>query len=270
MTVFVTGATGQLGGRVARRLIDIGTDIVVAVVRTPEKAEALAQAGAEVRRFDYDDPATMVQAMAGCDTIVLVPTFVAVESGAKRVLHAGFMSTGLECSFTVNPFLLYAESAVRQSGLEWTILRDGLYLDPFAEWVPEIVEMGRIPYPCADGKVAYISRNDIAASIAAAAAGEGHGGKLYALTGALSQDFDEIAETVSRVTGADVRYDPMSEEEFVKLCVETGMPDYIPAALGTLYRNLADGFLDEATSHVEELTGKPAESVEDYLRRTLA
>ena len=68
----------------------------------------------------------------------------AKEVGVQRVLFSSLSTAKLTSRFLIAPFLLYAESKLRLSGLEWTILRNGMYLDPVAEWLPELVELGDI------------------------------------------------------------------------------------------------------------------------------
>ncbi len=281
--IFVTGATGALGGRIADRLLDEGADIMIGA-RRPDIAEGLITSGAEPRRFDYDDPVTMVSALKGAETVVLVPTFApnahrvrqhdnalaaAREAGVRRVLFVSFLATSLDSVFIVSPFMLFAEAATRQSGMSWTILRDGLYLDPLAEWMPEIIRMGRIPYPAGSGRLAYVSRDDMARAIAAAALKPEHDGSVFRLTGEKPQDFAEIADIMSRLTGKPIRYDPASDEEFRDMCLEPGLPEYVPDALLSLYHAVAAGEFDFATGDIETLTGTPPESVVSYLERHL-
>ena len=279
--VFVTGSSGALGGRIASRLLDTNAH-VVAGARRLERIEQLKVRGAESRRFDYDDSALMRVAFEGCETAVLVPTFAPVvarvkqhfealkaarQAGVKRIVFVSFLPATLTSRFTVSPFMLFAEATVRQSGMDWVILRDGLYLDPLIDWVPEIVRMGRIPYPAGDGRVAYITRDDLARAIATAALSPEHDGETFQLTGPEAQDFSEIAAIIAEVTGKPVRYDPMEAEEFSEICREPGMPDYLPDALTSLYRAVAADEFDIVTNDVERLTGIVPESIRTYLSR---
>lgn len=279
--IFVSGSSGALGGRIAGHLLDAEAH-VVAGCRRPERVEQLAVHGAEVRRFDYDDSALMRVAFEGCSTVILVPTFAPVvervrqhysalkaarEAHVERVVFVSFLPTSLESHFTVSPFMLCAEAAVRQSGMDWVILRDGLYLDPLADWVPELVKMGRIPYPAGTGRVAYVTRDDLARAIAAVATSRDHDGQVFRLTGAQAQDFAEIAAVISEVTGAQVGYAPMGEGEFQELCRAPDQPDYLPEALASLYRAVSAGEFDLVTDDIERLTGTAPETLRSYLER---
>jgi len=188
----------------------------------------------------------------------------------ERIVHLGFQATSLETPFILAPYLLYAESKLRQSGLGWTILRNGLYADPLVDYAPKLVQTGRIPYPAGEGRISYISRDDLARSAAAASLDRSHTGKLYELTGPEALSIADLASILSRITGKEIRYDPASETEFLEMCREPGVPDYVPQALFSIYQGAARGDFDRTTNHVELLTGSPAEPLESYLKRNVA
>lgn len=80
MRTFVTGATGFIGGHVARQLVDAGHH-VVALVRSPEKAGALAAMGVEIAVGDVTDRASMVAPMRGADGVFHIAAWY--EVGAR-------------------------------------------------------------------------------------------------------------------------------------------------------------------------------------------
>src|SRR3989475_3778982 len=65
---FVTGATGFIGGRVTRQLVDAGHE-VVAIARNPERAKDLVSLGVDVRPGDITDPDSLRRPMAGVDGV---------------------------------------------------------------------------------------------------------------------------------------------------------------------------------------------------------
>jgi len=286
----VIGATGQLGRRVMRNLLDQGAAAgdLVASVRTPEKAGDLAEQGVQVRRADYDDPGSLRTAFQGTEVLVLIPSTARVEprivqhynalqaareAGVRRTVFASLVTAGfLDSKFHVTPFLLYAESKLRQSGMEWTILRNNMYLDPVAAWVPELVEMGRLPYPVKKGRVAYVSRDDLARATAAVCLNSGHVGKLYELTGPESLSMPQLAEIISRVTGRTVRFDSVTEAEYaaVSRAGEETVPEFLIEVLVSMYRAVDNGEFARATDAIERITGVAAETAEGYLGRTIA
>jgi NAD(P)H dehydrogenase (quinone) len=289
MAIHVMGAGGQLGRKVVQGLLDRGVAAgdLVCNVRSPDRVADLAEQGLTVRRADYDDPASMVEGFAGADALLLIPTFMpveprvvqhgnavaaAVEAGVGRLAFCSFGSGTPDSRFHVAPFMLYAESKTRLSGLPWTILRDGMYLDPIADWVPELIEMGRLPYPVQRGKVAYISRDDLGRAIAGALTDDGAVDQAFDLTGPEALSMERLAEIVSTVTGEIVVFDRITDEEYAQICRdgEEQIPDFLIPILTSLYHAVDNGEFGAVTDHVERLSGAPAEDAEGYLRRVLA
>jgi len=169
MKVGILGASGHLGSKTIEALLAGGARArdIAAIARHPGKLQSWAERGVDVRAGDYDIPDLLVTAFRDLDRLLLVPSTAmpgpriqqyenAIEaahrSGVPHLVHYGLLATAIECPFRISPFLVYAESALRTSGLEWTILRNGMYADPVVDWVPKIVEMGAIPYPTGDGR----------------------------------------------------------------------------------------------------------------------
>jgi NAD(P)H dehydrogenase (quinone) len=280
----IMGASGQLG----RKTLDaiLGRDTlprdVVALVRSPEKLADYTAHGVEIRWADYDDPASLMESFQGIDRILLIPSLAlpadrvrqydnaiaaAKKAQVDRLLHYGLVSTSLESPFAVTPFLLYAESAIRNSGLKWTILRNGLYADPIADWIPEIVKMGTIPYPTGEGRCGYVSRDDIARAGGAALTSEGHEGEIYNLTGPETLTTSDLCNTVSAVTGKTVTDSRATDEDYLAACARDQVPEFVANLLLTMYHAVRRGFMNVVTDDIETLTGTPAERFEDYLRR---
>ncbi len=243
--------------------------------------------GVTVHRADYEDPSSLAAAFRETEMLVIVPSIAPVEqrilqhfnaleaakdSGVKRVVFASLATAAITSSkFAVNPFFLYAESKLRLSGMDWTILRNNLYLDPIAEWVPELVEMGRFPYPVKEGRVAYVSRDDLARATAAVCLNRGHSGKVYELSGSVGLSMPEVAEIISRVTGRSVLFDSVTEQEYADVCRQGNeeVPGYLIEILITLYRAVDNCEFGNVTDHIERLTAAPPEDVESYLKRSL-
>ncbi len=290
MKINVMAATGQLGRKVVEALLDQGAapGEVIASARTPTKADDLAARGVTVRRADYEDRDTMRAAFAGTDVLALIPSTAPVEprilqhhdaleaareAGVQRVVFSSLSTAAFPASrFLVTPFLLYAESRLRLSGLDWTILRNGMYLDPIAGWTPELVEMGQLPYPVKQGRTAYICRDDLARATAAACLNSEHAGQIYELTGPEALSMPDLAAAVTRASGHRVRFDSVTEDAYAEVCRQGNeyVPEYLIDILISLYRAVDNHEFETVTDHVERLTGTPPEAAEDYLRRVLS
>lgn len=215
----VMSASGQLGGGVVRhlQLNGVGPSEIAALTRNPGKLAQFSDRGVAVRAADYSDPATMEQAFQDVETLVLIPPKSPVvarirehanaleaarNAGVGRTILLSVSSARPDSRSIIAPFYLYAESATRLSGMDWLILRMGLYVDPLADWAPELAESGRLPYPVKRGRVAYVVRNDVARATAAAALSPGTRGEILELTGPAANSMTELAADLSAATGA--------------------------------------------------------------------
>lgn len=149
------------------------------------------------------------------------------------------------------------------------MLRNGMYADPIADWVPSIVKMGTIPYPTGDGRCAYVTRDDIARAAAAALTTDGHENRVYNLTGPTALSTSDLREIVARVTGNPIKYRDATGEQYIETCRQENEPNAFTLVLLSLYHAIRDGLLDIVSNDVETLTGKPAESFEQYLTRRI-
>ena len=286
MKINVTAASGQLGRKIVRSLLDqgvAGTD-VIASVRTPEKVKDLASLGVTIRKADYENPQSLNTAFDGTEILMLVTSPAGVEpriqqhfnaleaakqTGVKRIVFTSFASATPASKFLVAPYYLYAESKLRLSGMDWTILRNGMYLDPIADWIPDLLKMGRLPYPIKSGKIAYIARDDIARAAASACLDSGHAEHQYDLTGSHALSMSELAEIISKVTKETIEFDSVTEQEFGDICRggDENYPDSAIAFMNSLYRAVDNKEFESVTDHVEQLTGAPPATAHDYLLR---
>jgi len=284
--IFVMTASGQLGGGVVRHLLDRGVapDQIGAGARSPERLTDLDARGVIVRHADYTDPESLKAAYEGVDTLILIPTKdpvaerirqhanaleAAIGRGVRRIVFLSIASAGPESHALIAPFVLYAEAATRLSGLEWVILRMNLYIDPLAEWAPDLVRMGRLPYPVRDGRVAYITRDDVARATAGAAMDDGLSGEVLELTGSKAITMSDLAQALTAATGTRIRYETTSDDAYLDMCAHDDVPDFIARVLLSLYHAVEAGEFATVTDHVERLTGSAPESVDAYLSRVL-
>ncbi|MGD8353273.1 MAG: SDR family oxidoreductase [Pseudomonadota bacterium] len=280
----IMGASGHLGRKTldaALKRVTAPSDII-ALTRTPEKMAGYAALGVDVRWADYNDPASLMEAFVGVDVVLLIPSTAAPVDRVRQyenaiaaarkarighLLHFSLVCTALDSPFLVTPFLLYAESAIRTCGLKWTILRNSLYADTIANWVPEILKMGTIPYPTGEGRCSYISRNDIARAGAAVLTTIGHAGRIYHLTGPEALTTSDLCQAVAEVTGKPIVDSRATDDAYLKTCENNGTPGFHAHLLLSMYHAVRRGFMDVVTEDVRSLTGTPPERFRDYLKK---
>jgi NAD(P)H dehydrogenase (quinone) len=274
MTIAVTGATGELGGRVARRLAARGAPLRL-VVRDPERAPDIA--GAEVAVAEsYRAGGRLRDALRGADTVFLVsgreePDRVAshfsavdaaVAAGVRRIVYTSFVNASPDATFTLVRHHFATEERIRASGVAYTFLRDSLYLD-FVEFFAG--EDGVIRGPAGEGHVAPVARDDIADVAAVVLAEDGHQNQTYTLTGAERRTMAGWASELARVTGRPVEFADETVEEAYASRAHFGAPDWEVEGWVTTYLAIARGELDVVTDTVERLTGHPPKTLEQLL-----
>ena len=270
----VTGSTGRLGGRVARRLAATGVPQQL-VVRDRTRAPRLA--GTAVAAAEYGDLDAGRRALAGTQTLFMVSgsetpdrvdqhrTFVdaAVAAGVEHVVYLSFYGAAHDATFTLARDHRATEDHIRASGLQWTFLRDNLYLDFFPAMVGAD---GMIRGPAGDGRVAAVAQDDIA-DVAAAVLREpiSHASQTYDLTGPEAMTLAAVADQLSAATGRVVGYVPETLDEAYRSRAHYGAPDWQVDAWVSTYTAIAAGELAGATDAVERVTGHAPMSLTDLL-----
>lgn len=273
--IAVTGATGQLGGRVARRLAAAGVPQRL-LVRDPERAPQLP--GADVVRAPFGDGAAVRQALAGLDTVLMVSasetadrvdqhrTFIdaAAAAGVGHLVYVSFYGAAPDATFTLARDHWATEQHIRASGVPFTSLRDNLY----ADFLPQMVGAdGVIRGPAGDGRAAVVAQDDIADAVVAVLRDPGaHAGRVYELTGPQALTLAEVAAVITTVTGRPVSYVQETIEEAYASRASYGAPDWQLDAWVSTYTAIADGSLGTVTTAISELTGHPATQLEQVLR----
>ncbi|MFI9815158.1 SDR family oxidoreductase [Saccharothrix variisporea] len=274
--IAVTGATGRLGGRVARRLAERGIAQRL-VVRDPSRAPELPGASAVQASFEKGE--AVRAALEGMETVLMVSaaetpdrverhrTFVdaAVDAGVRHLVYISFYGAAANATFTLARDHYATESYIRTTGLAHTFLRDNLY----ADFTPFMVgDDGVIRGPAGDGKVAVVAQDDIAdAATAVLLDPHAHDAATYELTGPEALTFTEIAEILQRVTGRPTTYHAETVEEAYRSRAVYQAPDWQVDAWVSTYTAVAAGELAGVTDHVERLAGRPATPLADVLQR---
>jgi NAD(P)H dehydrogenase (quinone) len=274
-TIAVTGATGKLGGRVARRLQAAGLSQRL-VVRDPARAPQID--GAEVAVARYDDP-DAASALAGVQTLFMVSAaespervqqhraFVdaAADAGVEHLVYLSFAGASPTATFTLARDHWDTEEHIKASGMAHTFLRDNIYADLF----PSLAgEDGVLRGPAGRGRIAGVARDDIAEVAATVLVQPSeHAGKTYELTGPEALTFDDVAALLTHVTGRRVTYEPETIEEAYASRRAFADSQWQLDAWVTTYTAIAAGELAHISTTVADLTGHEATSLETLLRR---
>lgn len=274
MSLGITGSTGALGRLVARALSEQGHAQRL-LVRDPARAPELA--GTSVARTSYADPELARASLEGVTTLFMVSgaeaedrleqhrTFVdaAADAGVEHVVYTSFQGAAADCTFTLGRDHWATEEHIRARGLGFTFLRDSFYLD----FLPELVgEDGVIRGPAGDGRVAAVTRADIARSaVAVLTDPAAHRDATYDLTGPEALSFAEVAALLTAHTGRTVTYHDESIEEAYASRRKWPAPPWQYDAWVSTYTAIAAGELATVSDHVRRLTGREPTGLASYL-----
>jgi uncharacterized protein YbjT (DUF2867 family) len=270
--IAVTGATGAVGGRVARALSSAGVQQRL-VVRDAARAPDLPGAG--VRTASYGDAKALKHAFHGVGTLFFASASedahridqhrsvveAAAAAGVERVVYTSFLGAAADCTFTFARDHFATEQMLTDARFRTTFLRDSFYSDI----LPEFVVDGALRGPGGQGRVGAVARADVAEVAVAALLDDTHDGRSYDLTGPQALTFAEIAETISRVQGREVAYVEETLEEAYAARAGFGAPRWMVDGWVSTYTAIARGELDVVSDAVETVTGHPARSLEDVL-----
>jgi len=272
MKIGVTGATGQLGRLVVESLKSkVSAETIVALVRNPEKA---ADLGIEARAFDYTQAENLVASLRGIDKLLLIsgnevgqrlPQHLAVIDAAKQagvkqliytsLLHADSSPLGLAIEH------LATEVAIKESGLTYTILRNGWYTENYTGSAKGAIGAGAFIGNAGEGKIASAARVDYAEAAAVVLAGEGHEGKTYELAGDEAYTLTELAAEISKQSGKNIPYNNLTEVEYAGILKSFGLPVGLAEMLADSDTGASKGGLFDDSKVLSELIGRPTTSL---------
>ena len=268
MKIAVTGATGQLGRLVIAGLIErVGAGNIVALVRSPEKA---ADLGVEARLADYDRPETLGPALAGVDELMLISgNEIGKRAPQHRAIIAAAQAAGV--SRIVYTSLLRAdtsplglaeehfetEAAIRASGLDYTILRNGWYTENYTASIPGALHAGAFAGSAGQGRISSATRADFAEAAIAVLSEPGHEGKVYELAGDDSYTLADLAAEVSAQTGRDIPYQDMPVADYAAVLVSVELPQAAAEVVAGFDAGAAAGALFDDGRELSRLIGRP-------------
>ncbi|WP_309053156.1 NAD(P)H-binding protein [Streptomyces sp.] len=270
-TVLVLGGTGKTGRRLVPLLKDHGARVRAASRRGPV-------------RFDWDDPNTWEPALDGADAVYLVDAQdrpgqwdaeasirafagLAVDRGVRRMVLLQARVT----EQVGGKSLIAGERGVRECGAEWTVLRPNWFFQNFDEGVfLDCVLAGELPLPAGDGLEPFVDADDVAAVAAAALLEDGHAGRTYELSGPRALTFGQVIDTIAHATGRDVRYHPVTHQEYVDelLCYDVAA-DYA-LFLADLAAQIRDSKNAEPTDDVRRVLGREPRDFDDFVKDAVA
>ncbi|WP_035817395.1 SDR family oxidoreductase [Janthinobacterium sp. RA13] len=281
--IVVTGATGNLGQHVIASLLkSVPAASIIAAVRNPAKAGNLAAQGVQVRQADYNDGASLDAAFKGATKILLISSSEVgqraqqhqnVIDAAKRagvallaytsVLRADTSPLGLAAEHVIT------EAAIRASGLPYSFLRNGWYLENHTEHLAPVLEHGVVLGAAQDGRFSSAARLDYAAAAAAVLTAD-KPQAIYELAGDQGFTLAEYAAEVARQSGKPIVYKDLPQADFKAALVGVGVPEGFADLLADSDAGTAKGGLEDHGKQLSALIGRPTTSLLDAVKVALA
>lgn len=272
MKIAVTAATGGLGSTIINRLKkEVGSENVIGIARVPEKSDSL---GVEIRKGDYNNSKEFLEALLGVDCVLLVssndhPDFrikqhrnvidAARENGVKKIVYTSIFgsSEGNTFSPIVNSNR-QTEIDIQNSDMNWSIGRNGIYIEPDLDYLENYKKEGAIINSAADGRCSYTSRSELAQAYSQLILNDNLDKNIYNLFGgAITQQ--ELTEAINKSYELDLKYRSVSVDEYLKTRIsEVG--EFLGNIIGGIYDGILNGTF-EGNSHFTQITNRPHKTV---------
>lgn len=267
--ILITGATGNLGSSVVQHLSKkISKDQFTILARDENKASRFKEQGIEVRIADFNQLETLNQAFSGIEKLLLISTMesnryeqhknvvdAAKKAGVKHIIYTGLAIQNIETSDVRDLMISHfqTEDYIKQSGLDYTLVRNTMYADAIPIIVGESVFEQGIFLPGGDGKVPYALRDEMGEGLAHLLSQDGHINKTYNFTGSHEYSYADIAQELSLITGKKINYTDADENKFEALLKHFQMPEFL------IY--LTKGTVLDIKKHQYEINSQDLENI---------
>lgn len=276
--VAVTAASGNLGAEIVKSAIDlVGRDRVVGLARTPSKARSL---GVEIRPGDYSSPEQLEASLRGIDAVLLVSGMdppderaeqhrnvieAAKSAGVGKIVYTSIQ--GAEGGTAFSPIVQSnreTEADVRNSGLDWAIGRNGIYIEPDIEYLETYKAKGKIANCAGDGRCGYTTRPELGFAYAKMLTESKHSGQTYNLHGQpITQR--QLTDYFNDAFGTRLKYVSMDVDAYRKERI-ADLGEFIGTVIAGIYEGIRDGASDNE-SHFASAAGRDHEDWDRFFAR---
>lgn len=281
--IIVTGATGQLGRLVIASLLKTTPAAgIVAAVRDVAKAADLAAQGVQVRRADYDDAASLDAAFAGATKVLLISSNelgrrvpqhrnvidAAVRANAGLLVYTSVLRAD-SSALSLAPEHRETEALVRASGLPYSLLRNGWYVENYTAGLAGALAHGALAGAAGEGRIAAAARADYADAAAAVLTSATPVAQVYELAGDTAFTLAELAAEVSRQSGKQVPFHNLPQNEYREMLLGLGLPAPLAELIADSDAAAANGALDDDSHTLSKLIGRPTITLTDAVKVVL-
>ena len=202
----------------------------------------------------------------------------AVAAGVRHVVYTSFVGSDASNPSMAAKDHIITEQLLRQSGLDFTFLRNAQYSEAVLDAMgPAVIASGLMLSVAGDGAMAFVCRDDCAAAAAAVLASSGHEGQTYDITGPDLISYREVAQLIADVSGAPVTFELTDEAGLYAMFDALGIPrkpvdgqnvnnfPWNSDDMVSFEVAVRDGYFAVFSNHVEQLTGRRPRSLRSLL-----
>ncbi|MFJ6537342.1 SDR family oxidoreductase [Paenarthrobacter sp. NPDC091711] len=285
MSIVIAGATGQLGRHVVEALLErnVPAADIVATGRSVEKLSDFAERGVTVQEMDYENPASVAEALKGATKVLLISSSaVGQRVEQHRTVIEAAKAEGVEllaytsiANADTTGMKLAAEhqateELLKESGVPFVLLRNSWYLENYTEQLQGTLAQGAIAGSAGDGKVSGATRADYAQAAAAVLVADQQAGKVYELGGDHAFTLDQLASEISSAAGREIAYNDLPANEYQQILVGAGVPDAFAEILADSDLGIARGDLLVTSGDLQKLIGRPSTPLSEAVRSAAA
>lgn len=288
--ILITGATGQFGKLTIDFLLQKGVQPseILALVRTEAAGNSFQERGIGIRVADYNDKDSLLRAFQGVTKLLFVSSSdlanrlqqhknvveAAAEIGVGHVVYTSFQrKNNSETSplWQVAESHLATENWIKASGLNYTILKNNLYLDFVPGFIGEkVLETGVIYVPAGTGKLSAVLRSDMAEAAAVLLKSDAPTAKEFDFSNATAVSYEEIAAELAQLSGKSINYVSPSVEEYQTTLSGYGVPAEVVSIFAAFADAQAQGELDTVSNDLSNILGRKPVSILDFVRQVYA
>lgn len=279
----ITGVTGHLGNAAAEAFLQQeGASKLTVLSRSHEKAKSWAERGVGVKIGDYNDYNSLVNAFKGVEKLLFVSSndlenrdshhqnVIAAAKAAKvnHVIFTSFQyqSTAEDSPNGLMPVYKATENLLIESGLTYTILRNGIYMDMLPDIIGPAIREGKVLFaPAGDTPVAFTSRNDLAQAAANVLVKDGFENRIIDLVNGQRVRFQEIADQLGDVLKLKITYLNVSDTEYQQALLDAGLPPIVVGLFVGILKSIKAGEFDKTGTDLEAILGRTPLQVKDFL-----